>query len=104
MGTIIEFPTRPQDIGVNYYGLELFVESCCKLLDTLPLETRHTTKDEFNRFSRTADSVHGRMPRGAQQRIERPRAARFGGRSFCWRDANQGSLKREPDLVIAQQR
>ena len=50
MGTIIEFPTRPQDIGVNYYGLELFVESCCKLLDTLPLETRHTTKEEFNRL------------------------------------------------------
>jgi hypothetical protein len=50
MGTIIEFPTRPQDIDVNYYGLELFVESCCKLLDTLPLETRHTAKREFNRL------------------------------------------------------
>jgi len=50
MGTIIEFPARPQDIGVNYYGLELFVESCGKLLATLPLETRHTAKQEFNRL------------------------------------------------------
>lgn len=50
MGTIIEFPTRPQDINVNYYGLELFVESCGKLLDTLPLETRHAAKQEFNRL------------------------------------------------------
>ena len=50
MGTIIEFPARPQDINVNYYGLELFVESCGKLLDTLPLETRHGAKQEFNRL------------------------------------------------------
>jgi hypothetical protein len=51
MGTIIKFPTPPwQDIDINYHGLELFVASCCKLLDTLPVETRHPAKQEFDRL------------------------------------------------------
>jgi hypothetical protein len=48
MGTVINFPKRCQEI--NYYGLELFVESCSKLLDTLPDETRSTAKEEFDRL------------------------------------------------------
>ena len=39
MGTIIRFPKQCQDTTVNFHGLELFVESCGKLLNTLP--TKH---------------------------------------------------------------
>ena len=31
MGTIIRFPKQRQDGEINYYGLELFVESCGRL-------------------------------------------------------------------------
>jgi hypothetical protein len=50
MGTIIRFPKQCQDANVNYYGLELFVESCGKLLNTLPTETRSAARQEFNRL------------------------------------------------------
>ena len=50
MGTVIKFPKQWQDKEINYYGLELFVESCCKLLDTLPIELRSTVKREFDRL------------------------------------------------------
>ena len=50
MGTIIRFPKQWQDADINYYGLELFVESCGKLLDTLPAETRSAARQEFNRM------------------------------------------------------
>jgi hypothetical protein len=50
MGTIIRFPKQCQDATINYYGLELFVESCGKLLNTLPTETRAAAKQEFNRL------------------------------------------------------
>jgi hypothetical protein len=51
MGTIIKFPTPTcQDVDINYDGLELFVASCCKLLDTLPVEARCPAKQEFNRL------------------------------------------------------
>jgi hypothetical protein len=49
MGTIIRFPKQCQDANVNYYGLEQFVESCGKLLNTLPVETRSAARQEFNR-------------------------------------------------------
>ena len=48
MGTVIKFPK--QDKEINYYGLGLFVESCCKLLNTLPIESRSTVKQEFDRL------------------------------------------------------
>jgi hypothetical protein len=35
MGTIIRFPKQRHDAEINYYGLELFVESCGRLMDTL---------------------------------------------------------------------
>ena len=35
---------------MNFYGLELFVESCGKLLNTLPTETRSAARQEFNRL------------------------------------------------------
>jgi hypothetical protein len=50
MGTIIRFPKQWQDADINYYGLELFVESCGKLLDSLPAETRSAARQEFNRL------------------------------------------------------
>jgi len=50
MGTIIRFPKQCQDANVNYYGLELFVESCGKLLNTLPDETRSAARQELNRL------------------------------------------------------
>ena len=50
MGNIIRFPKQCQDANVNYYGLELFVESCGKLLNTLPTETRSAARQEFNRL------------------------------------------------------
>ena len=50
MGTIIRFPKQRQDGEINYYGLELFVESCGKLMDTLPVETRSAARQEFNRI------------------------------------------------------
>ena len=50
MATIIKFPKQCQDANVNYYGLELFVESCGKLLNTLPDETRLAARQEFNRL------------------------------------------------------
>ena len=50
MGTIIRFPKQCQDTPVNVYGLELFVESCGKLLNTLPTETRSAAKQKFNRL------------------------------------------------------
>ena len=53
MGTIIRFPKQCQSADVNFYGLELFVESCGKLLNTLPTETRSAAKQEFNRLVET---------------------------------------------------
>jgi hypothetical protein len=53
MGTIIRFPKQCQSTDVNYYGLELFVESCGKLLNTLPTETRSAARQEFNRLVET---------------------------------------------------
>jgi hypothetical protein len=53
MGTIIRFPKQCQSADVNYYGLELFVESCGKLLNTLPTETRSAARQEFNRLVET---------------------------------------------------
>jgi hypothetical protein len=50
MGTIIRFPKQCHDADINYYGLELFVESCGRLLDTLPAETRSAARQEFNRI------------------------------------------------------
>ena len=50
MGTVIKFPTQWHEIDINYHGLELFVESCCRLLDTLPVEGRNPAKQEFNRL------------------------------------------------------
>lgn len=56
MGTIIRFPKqwqdgdRWQDGGIDYSGLELFVESCWKFLDTLPIETRSAAREEFGRI------------------------------------------------------
>ena len=50
MGTIIRFPKQCQDANINYYGLELFVESCATLLNTLPTETRSAARQEFNRL------------------------------------------------------
>jgi hypothetical protein len=50
MGTIIRFPKQCQDTNVNFYGLELFVESCGKLLNTLPAETSSAAKQEFDRL------------------------------------------------------
>jgi hypothetical protein len=50
MGTIIKFPKQCQDTPVNFYGLELFVESCGRLLNTLPTETRSAARQEFNRL------------------------------------------------------
>ena len=50
MGTIIIFPRQCQSADVNFYGLELFVESCGKLLNTLPTETRSAARQEFNRL------------------------------------------------------
>jgi hypothetical protein len=50
MGTIIRFPKQCHDANVNYYGLELFVESCGKLLNTLPTETRAAARHQFNRL------------------------------------------------------
>ena len=53
MGTIIIFPKQCQSAVVNFYGLELFVELCGKLLDTLPTETRSAAKQEFNQLVET---------------------------------------------------
>ncbi len=53
MGTIIRFPKQCQSADVNFYGLELFVELCGKLLNTLPTETRSAAKQEFNRLVET---------------------------------------------------
>ena len=54
MGTIIDFPAKQcQDTNVNLYGLELFVESCGKLLNTLPTETRSAAIQEFHRLVET---------------------------------------------------
>ena len=50
MGTIIRFPKQRQDGEINFYGLELFVESCGKLIDTLPVETRSAARQELNRM------------------------------------------------------
>jgi hypothetical protein len=50
MGTIIRFPKQSQDAAINFYGLELFVKSCGKFLNTLPTETRAPAKQEFNRL------------------------------------------------------
>lgn len=50
MATIIKFPKQCQGANVNYYGLELFVESCGKLLNTLPDETRSAARQEFSRL------------------------------------------------------
>lgn len=50
MGTIIRFPKQCQDTRLDYYGLELFVESCGRLLNTLPTDTRSEAKEEFNRL------------------------------------------------------
>ena len=50
MGTIIRFPKQCQDTNVNFYGLQLFVESCGKLLNTLPAETSSAARQEFNRL------------------------------------------------------
>ena len=50
MGTIIIFPKQCQSADVNFYGLELFVESCGKLLNTLPTEARSAARQEFNRL------------------------------------------------------
>ena len=50
MGTIIRFPKQAQDAPVNFYGLELFVDSCGKLLNTMPTETRSAARQEFNRL------------------------------------------------------
>ena len=50
MGTIIRFPKQCQSAVVNYYGLELFVESCGKLLNTLPAETRESARQELHRL------------------------------------------------------
>jgi hypothetical protein len=50
MGTIIRFPKQCQSADVNYYGLELFVESCGKLLNTLPAETRESARQELHRL------------------------------------------------------
>ncbi len=50
MGTIIRFPKQCQETNVNFYGLELFVESCGRLLNTLPAETRSAARQEFNRL------------------------------------------------------
>jgi hypothetical protein len=54
MGTIINFPAKQcQDTKVNFYGLELFVESCGKLLNTLPTETRSAAIQEFHTLVET---------------------------------------------------
>lgn len=57
MGTVISFPKqrKDKDIGyrdedIDYSGLELFVESCLKLLNTLPTETGPAARQEFNRM------------------------------------------------------
>jgi hypothetical protein len=51
MGTIIKFPTPPcQNIDIDYQALEQFVVSCCKLLDTLPVEDRYSVKQEFDQL------------------------------------------------------
>jgi hypothetical protein len=50
MGTIIKFPKQWGDQDVYYSGLELFVESCWKFLDTLPTERRSEARDEFGRI------------------------------------------------------
>jgi hypothetical protein len=53
MGTIIRFPKQCQEINVNFHGLELFVESCGRLLNTLPAETREPARQEFHRLVET---------------------------------------------------
>ena len=51
MATIIKFPKQCQDANVNDYGLELFVQSCGKLLNTLPDETRlAASRESSNRL------------------------------------------------------
>lgn len=51
MGTVINFPAKQcHATDVNFYGLELFVESCGKLLNTLPTETRSAAIQEFHRL------------------------------------------------------
>ncbi len=51
MGTIIDFPAKQcQETNVNFYGLELFVESCGKLLNTFPAETRSAARQEFDQL------------------------------------------------------
>ena len=54
MGTIINFPAKQcQVTNVNFHGLELFVELCEMLLNTLPTETRSAAIQEFNRLVET---------------------------------------------------
>jgi hypothetical protein len=48
---IIQFPTPPsENIETDYQALERFVTSCCKLLATLPVESRQSVKQEFDQL------------------------------------------------------
>jgi hypothetical protein len=74
MGTIIRFPKQWQDADINYYGLELFVESCGKLLNRIVeglLEFMDTCREARKRELRSERNSR-RAPPGGRRRLKKP--------------------------------